>query len=285
MLYVAGDDDQCIYKWRGADVESFLNLKGTKEVLNKSYRVPINIFNFANKIINKIPKEKRVQKTWTPTNTKGSVMYHDGIDGIDVSKGEWLVLGRDKYKLDEFEQHFQDHNIYYERIKKDNPLKNKFEAIDLYENKLKKGIPLSYDECHIIKKKMLTKDWNNKMFKAMVPNKFYDIDILKKDFGLKTEAPWQIAFSRMGTNDTKKIEMLLERGEDLKKGARIQLATIHGVKGNERQNVILPMDLTKAALDAYEKDPTDEHRLMYVGATRAKESLHIIYPKKGGYEL
>jgi superfamily I DNA/RNA helicase len=25
--------------------------------------------------------------------------------------------------------------------------------------------------------------------------------------------------------------------------------------------------------------------LMYVGATRAKESLHIIYPKKGGYEL
>ncbi len=45
------------------------------------------------------------------------------------------------------------------------------------------------------------------------------------------------------------------------------------------------MDLTKAALNAYEKDPTDEHRLMYVGATRAKESLHIIYPKKGGYEL
>ena len=285
MLYVAGDDDQCIYKWRGADVESFLNLKGTKEVLNKSYRVPINIFNFANKIINKIPKEKRIQKTWTPTNTKGSVMYHDGIDGIDLSKGEWLVLGRDRYKLDEFEQHFQDNNIYYERIKKDNPLKDKFAAIDLYENRLKKGIPLSYDECHIIKKKMLTKDWNNKMFKAMVPNKFYDIDILKKKFGLKTEAPWQIAFSRMGTNDTKKIEMLLKKGEDLKKGARIQLATIHGVKGNERQNVILPMDLTKAALDAYEKDPTDEHRLMYVGATRAKESLHIIYPKKGGYEL
>ena len=43
--------------------------------------------------------------------------------------------------------------------------------------------------------------------------------------------------------------------------------------------------LPKASLDAYEKDPTDEHRLMYVGATRAKESLHIIYPKRGGYEI
>tara|TARA_Y100000385_G_scaffold121459_1_gene126231 strand:- start:158 stop:1657 length:1500 start_codon:yes stop_codon:yes gene_type:complete len=285
MLYVAGDDDQCIYKWRGADVESFLNLKGTKEVLNKSYRVPINIFNFANKIINRIPKEKRIQKIWTPTNKRGSVMYHDGIDGIDVSKGEWLVLGRDKYKLDEFEQHFQDNNIFYERVKKHNPLQDKFEAIDLYENKLKQGQYLSYDECYNVKKKMLNKHWTNKMFKAMVPNKMYNIDMLKKDFGLNTDERWQVALSRIGENDTIKIEDLLKKGESLLKGARIQLATIHGVKGNERQNVILPMDLTKAALDAYEKDPTDEHRLMYVGATRAKESLHIIYPKGGGYEL
>ena len=89
----------------------------------------------------------------------------------------------------------------------------------------------------------------------------------------------------MGQVETKKIEDLLSKGENLKKGARIKLATIHGVKGNERQNVILPMDLTRASLDAYEKDPTDEHRLMYVGATRAKESLHIIYAKRGGYEL
>jgi len=212
-------------------------------------------------------------------------MYHDGIDGIDVSKGEWLVLGRDKYKLDEFEQHFQDNNIFYERVKKHNPLQDKFEAIDLYENKLKKGQYLSYDECYNIKKKMLNKHWTNKMFKAMVPNKMYNIEMLKKDFGLNTDERWQIALSRIGQNDTIKIEDLLKKGESLLKGARIQLATIHGVKGNERQNVILPMDLTKAALDAYEKDPTDEHRLMYVGATRAKESLHIIYPKGGGYEL
>ena len=285
MLYVAGDDDQCIYKWRGADVESFLNLKGTKEVLDKSYRVPINIFNFANKIIGKIHPTRRIEKTWHPTKEKGVVKYHDAIDQIDLSEGEWLVLGRDRFKLDEFEQHFQDNNIFYERIKKHNPLTDKFEAIDLYENKLKKGVPLSYDECHNIKKKMLNKQWTNKLFKAMVPNKMYDIDSLKNNFGLNTEAPWQQAFSRMGQVETKKIEDLLSKGENLKKGARIKLATIHGVKGNERQNVILPMDLTRASLDAYEKDPTDEHRLMYVGATRAKESLHIIYAKRGGYEL
>ena len=61
-LYVAGDDDQCIYKWRGASVESFLNLNGSKEILTKSYRVPQNVFDVADKIINRIPNYKRVQK-------------------------------------------------------------------------------------------------------------------------------------------------------------------------------------------------------------------------------
>ena len=102
MLYVAGDDDQCIYKWRGANVESFLNLEGSKEILTKSYRVPKEVFNTANKIINRIHKNKRVQKTWMPTDKKGSVDYHDDISQIKFSTGEWLVLGRDRWKLDEF---------------------------------------------------------------------------------------------------------------------------------------------------------------------------------------
>ena len=285
MLYVAGDDDQCIYKWRGANVEKFLSLEGSQEVLEESYRVPENIFNLADTIINRIPKNKRIQKIWRPTKKQGSVKYHDDISEINFSNGEWLVLGRDRWKLDEFEQHFQDNNIFYERSKKHNPLQDKFEAIDLYENKLKRGQYLSYDECHNIKKKMLNKEWTNKMFKAMVPNKMYNMDMLKKDFGLNTDERWQVALSRIGENDTIKIEDLLHKGENLMKGARIKLSTIHGVKGNERQNVVLPLCLPKASLDAYEKDPTDEHRLMYVGATRAMESLHIIYPKKGGYQI
>ena len=220
-----------------------------------------------------------------PTDKKGLVDYHDDISQIKFSSGEWLVLGRDRWKLDEFEQHFQDNNIFYERSKKHNPLKDKFEVIDLYENKLKQGQYLSYDECHSIKKKMLNKHWTNKMFKAMVPNKMYNMDMLKQDFGLNTDERWQVALSRIGENDTIKIEDLIRKGESLIKGARIKLATIHGVKGNEKQNVVLPLCLSKSSLEAYEKDSTDEHRLMYVGATRSKESLHIIYPKKGGYQI
>lgn len=40
----------------------FLNLEGSKEILTKSYRVPQKVFGLADKIINRIPENKRVQK-------------------------------------------------------------------------------------------------------------------------------------------------------------------------------------------------------------------------------
>jgi superfamily I DNA/RNA helicase len=38
---------------------------------------------------------------------------------------------------------------------------------------------------------------------------------------------------------------------------------------------------------SYEKNPDDENRLFYVGATRTKEHLHIIRPQQDnkGYDL
>ena len=286
ILFVAGDDDQCIYKWRGASVTCFLNLKGNRTVLDKSYRIPKKIFNFANKIINRIPNKRRVEKKWTPTSEEGLVCSHFGIEDIDLSQGEWLILGADRWKLDAYENYLKENNIYHERAKKDNPIKDKYEAIDLYENKLKKGEALTYDECHSIKKKMLKEQWDNKMFKALVRDKMYSLSDLKQKYGLNTEDSWQGAFTRMGQADTEKITDLLKRGEDLKNGARIKLATIHGVKGNESDNVVLPLSLTKTAQEAYETNPDDTHRLMYVGSTRSKKTLHVIYPEsKGGYEI
>ena len=88
----------------------------------------------------------------------------------------------------------------------------------------------------------------------------------------------------MGKHDTDKIEELLKRGEDLINGARIKLATIHGVKGNERDNVVLSLKLSQSCKDAYIANPDDENRVMYTGTTRTKSNLHIIHGGKGDYE-
>ena len=59
-VYIAGDDDQAIFRWAGADVEHFRNLNGHIEVLKQSYRVPRAVHELSQVIVNRI--EKRRQK-------------------------------------------------------------------------------------------------------------------------------------------------------------------------------------------------------------------------------
>ena len=55
----------------------------------------------------------------------------------------------------------------------------------------------------------------------------------------------------MGDDEIRKIQKLIKNGEDLSKDPRIKISTIHGVKGNERDNVVLLTDLSKYVLFKY----------------------------------
>ena len=115
----------------------------------------------------------------------------------------------------------------------------------------------------------------------------YDMDTLKKHHGLKTNAVWFEAFDAAPRRDVNYLRKMRKNGEKLNQPPRITLSTIHGAKGGESQNVVLLTDLSLNTYNAYEKNPDDENRLFYVGATRTKEHLHIISPKQEykGYNI
>ena len=204
---------------------------------------------------------------------------------IDFTKGRWLVLATANYMLEEIGIILDEKGLYWQRRNATPRVRNIYDIIQKWEE-LKKGVPLHYNDCKKIKSKMDNNNWDTKFFKAMSKDKFYDIDILKEKYGLKTNEEWYIAFDDLGDHEISKIQKLIKNGEDLSKDPRIKISTIHGVKGNERDNVVLITDLSNAAYYKYLDNPDDEHRLFYVGVTRAKKELNIIYAKtERGYDI
>jgi DNA helicase-2/ATP-dependent DNA helicase PcrA len=277
--FIAGDDDQAIFKWAGADVDSFIALQDQmiNLPLTQSHRVPIKVHQIAMGIINRI--KHRINKTWKPKTNEGGLHRHFEVDSVDMSSGEWLVLARTKHMLQDIEDILYRKGLYYKTKNKRNYEKDIQDSAINWEH-LRKGQPLTYNQVEKIYGYMSPNHTNKSSLHGMTKGAFYNIDQLTKDFGLSTKKVWYEAFDDAGSRRVEYLRKMRANGEQLNKEPRIELSTIHAAKGGESQNVVLLTDLTKTTLDGYEKNPDDESRLFYVGATRTKENLHIIEPKQ-----
>jgi len=277
--FIAGDDDQAIFKWAGADVDSFIALQD--QMINlpliQSHRIPMKVHQLAMRIVNRI--KHRIDKTWHPKTSEGSLQRHFNVDNVDMSSGEWLVLARTKYMLKEIEDVLHRKGLYYETKHKRSYEKDIQEAAADWEH-LRQGQLLTYKQIEKISGYMSPEHKDKKLMQGMTKGSFYGIDQLTKDFGLKTKEVWFEAFDDAGSRRIEYLRKMRANGEQLNKKPRIELSTIHAAKGGECQNVVLLTDLTKITLENYRKNPDDENRLFYVGATRTKENLHIIEPKR-----
>ena len=87
-VILAGDDDQAIYGWAGADVKTFQNISAKKDIiLPQSFRVPGRVQQIANKILDRIPNERRIKKIWQARKDKGFVDYITSIEDAPLDQG------------------------------------------------------------------------------------------------------------------------------------------------------------------------------------------------------
>ena len=282
--FVAGDDDQAIFRWAGADVDSFIALDGKINQLIQSFRVPHKIHKLAANIVNRI--SKRINKYWLPSKREGEIKWYDNFDQVDLKGGNWLVLSRTNYQLNDIEKVLFEDGRYFKNRNKRNYESDLYQAITDYEN-LRKGQPLPYKSIEKIYSYMTSVNNNKKSLTGMTKESFYTMDQLQKEYGLKTDKVWYEAFDDAPYKRVEYIRSMKNHGEKLNQDPRINLSTIHGAKGGECNNVVLLTDLTENTLKGYESNPDDEERLFYVGATRTKETLHIIRPKDSykGYRI
>lgn len=243
-LYIAGDDDQAIYEWSGADVNRFLEFKGQTTILSKSYRLPSAVHKYATSVAKEITK--RQEKEFTDSGIEGEVTVTTSWKGIDLAPDEkTLILSRNNCFLKEAVTELQKLGIVY----------NKKGEISI-ETKVISAIKRYTDYTRgVIQRKDV----------ALYANYFKTID--------EPEKPWFMVLNK-DSEEVNYYRQLIANKTPLDR-ASVDLETIHGAKGSESCHVVLLMDVTKRVFVNLQNNPDSEFRCMYVGSTRAKKKLTI----------
>ena len=286
IRYIAGDDDQAIYKWAGADVKKFLSIKGNIQVLPVSYRLPKKIHGLANQISNRI--SLRQHKEWACRDEEGTITEIQSIEDIDMSKGNWLILARSGYQLNKAESYCKRMGWFYEKGY------NEFRA-NKYVIAIRSWIALnnqekiSYEELKKLYSCLRTNVGVKRGFKGLKNIETdidFDLEYLKENVGLMAEGEWQDILQGLDPEDILMFESLVKSKDIFKNKARIRLSTIHGMKGGESENVVVMSDISYKTWRKLNTEPDDEHRVFYVAITRAKKNLFILQPEtKYNYDI
>ena len=276
-VILAGDDDQAIYGWAGADVKRFQQEPAKEIILPQSYRVPKLIQHIADNILSRIPDERRIKKEWDARDEEGSIYFGTSIEDVPLHEGQWLVLARYNDKLIKLKPLLRDRGIYFEYKNRKSYKTRLYGAVQNY-TRWTNGSQLSMSECKDLF------EYFGKEFPGK-EERLYDL----KEFGYSPTQQWFEVFETE-PEDSLYIRDMLQAGEKLSKEARVKLSTIHAAKGGEADNVLLILDNTKTIREAIEKSPDkedEENRIWYVGVTRTKQNLYILAAKKEdkGYDI
>ncbi|MGB2161677.1 MAG: UvrD-helicase domain-containing protein [Gammaproteobacteria bacterium] len=278
--FVAGDDDQAIYTFQGADPKTFINLTGTSDHQTQSRRVPKAIHKVALSILENI--DERREKEWKPREAEGSVFENLELEDLHLDSGQWMVLTRTNEQLKKLVPFFQESGYRFDCKFNDLLPPEIIKAINDW-NRLNKGASISGEEAQniyeFLKYEKGDVQYGFSGGKSLENVDSVTIDELKLNHGLKVSGGWDVLRFKDYQKDY--IKELMTSGEDLSKPARIKLSTIHSVKGEESENVVLFTDLERIIYESAQVNKDTEHRLFFVGVTRAKENLFIM---NQGYE-
>jgi DNA helicase II / ATP-dependent DNA helicase PcrA len=277
-MYCAGDDDQAIYRWAGADVDHFINLPGGSEVLSQSYRIPKRVHDVAENVVRRIGR--RFPKQYEPRSEPGNVTRITTINSLDMSQGDWLILSQAGYQLNPVAQDLKSNGYLFNYRGRRSISEKVSEAVNGWEQ-LRKGREISGKVARMVYSYMSIGERVVRGFKKLSGVEDDDLvtfDKLTANHGLlaKDNMIWSEAMDKLPDTDRAYVTALLRRGEKFNGVPRITASTIHGSKGGEADNVILFTDLSPAADTQFQRNPDDTHRVFYVAVTRAKQNLYIV---------
>jgi len=251
-VWIAGDDDQAIFGWAGADVNSFIKWQARNIALTKSERVPRLIQTKALDIIQRI-YFNRIPKDYLPKDTEGNIYQRYKINDIDMTKGDWLILTRTKSLWKPIPPFLKRKGLYFNTVEGNSIGKTLYEDIQTW----------------------------NELVQGLTPPdiKRQRLEELTGETNFNIHLSWDQAFKNVALAKRDYMRAMINNEEDLSKPPRIKVSTIHGAKGGEATNVVLFLNQTANTIKGSKKSQAkeeEEFRVWYVGVTRTIENLYLI---------
>jgi DNA helicase-2/ATP-dependent DNA helicase PcrA len=254
-MYLAGDDDQAIFAWAGADVNRFIKEPANERVLRYSRRVSRAVQEQSQIAVSRISGIRK-HKEYLPRAQEGFASHINNLGQVDLTKGKWLILTRTKSNLLDIMKELKSKNIYYQSNKGKSFNVGIYNGAMAYTKWIREG-ELGEKEINDVREYIPNGDWN--------PEKnWYDIFVADQK---------EILY----------IRNIISGGEKLYENARIWLSTIHAIKGGEEDNVILSLhqgSKVQKSISLSVDKQDEEHRVWYVGVTRARNNLYKLKAKK-----
>lgn len=263
-VYISGDDDQAIYRWSGAAVDEFLSLKADEvEVLPCSYRLAPEVFSYSQAVIRQVAR--RFAKDFSPvTGREGRVIRYGGLEQVDLEPWRsWLLLARNRRDLAQYHVLLQRRGIPYLSRKGSSVNPEDARAIEGWLS-LQAGGAVKGDLANLI----CSRAGSSERFdEAASISHFSSLDLTNR---------WYNSMVQMDAPKRAYYSAILANGGSLTAPPRVQIETIHGVKGAEADEVVLLTNLSARTYRNLIHHPDDEIRVWYVGATRTRSNLHIV---------
>lgn len=282
-VWIAGDDDQSIFGWSGARPENLIQRPGDESVLPHSWRLPRVIHAKAQEIIQRV--QVRADKEWAPRDEQGVLEYVPRMDLLGKLQGDWMILGRNRRGLVKVVSELVEAGrfvdccglkfhalpdmdyvyaaLMWEKIRRQQVLK-KEQVMKMLDYMKSGGFKLPWG----VKAKI--RRTRREMWRRQ--------DLI--DAGVGVLDSWEKVMrpARSSRTTDMIIRAMREGVEDLEQGGSLRVSTIHRAKGGEADNVLLLTDMSRRSYDSYMQQSDEEHRVWYVGATRARHRLVIQEP-------
>lgn len=270
VLHVAGDPDQLLFFWSGADkhgMKKFEEKYGPEcTILGQSYRIPSSVHGCATQILTHIKDRKDVK--YFPREFTGMVRKHETYATVPLPEhGEdVLFLYRNHSLRGECERLIIEMGLPYsvESGKYGffhSPLARAYRSLCKAVGEWKK-----FGEHRLAASEKSNLSRHCPTFKHKIESKDMSFAIGKRPSDLLTGDP-----------DVMRYVTRVATKYGMNCIPTIRLSTIHGAKGREADRVVLLNSMSFRTMESAVIDPDSEARTFYVGVTRAKKELDIVY--------